>query len=1458
MLDNIIAFSIKNKVIIGALTLALIAWGAFSVQRLPIDAVPDITNNQVQIITQSPSLAAQEIERLVTFPVEQAVATIPNIEEIRSFSRFGLSIVTVVFHDETDIYWARQQVGERLLQAKGEIPEGVGTPEMAPVTTGLGEIYQYVIHTKPGFEKQYSPTDLRTIQDWMVRRQLLGTEGVADVSSFGGYIKQYEIALNPDKLRAMNITIADIFTALEKNNQNTGGAYIDKKPNAYFVRSEGLIGSLEDIGKIVVHSSASGVPILIRDVAIIGLGHAVRYGAMARNDEGEVVGAVVMMLKGANSSKVIGNIKERIAQIEKTLPDGIVIEPFLDRTKLVNNAISTVTTNLAEGALIVLFVLVLFLGNLRAGLLVASVIPLSMLFAIAMMNVFGVSGNLMSLGAVDFGLIVDGAVIIVESVLHSLTLRNAAITDGSIRLSQGEMDVAVKKSASKMMNSAVFAQIIILIVYLPILTLVGVEGKMFRPMAQTVSFAILGAFLLSLTYVPMMSALFLSKKTTHKENASDRLMAFFQRIYAPAIGFALRRKVMVLGIALALFVASILVFINMGGEFLPTLDEGDFAVETRVLSGSSISQTIETAQRAARILLDNFPEVKTVIAKGGSSEIPTDPMPVEACDLIIVLKDKKEWTSAGSRDELAEKMSKALEALPGVTFGFQQPIQMRFNELMTGERQDVVVKIYGEDLDALTDYSKKVGKIVASIAGAEDLYLERTTGQMQIVVKFDRERIAQYGLNIEDLNRIIRAGFAGESAGQVFEGEKRFDLVVRLAGENRQNMDDLKNLSVMAPNGVQVPLDQVAEISFKTSPNQIQRDNAQRRITVGFNVRGRDVESIVQELQGRVEREIKFAPGYYPTYGGTFKNLIEARARLAIAVPVAMLLIFFLLFLAFNSLKQGLLIFTAIPLSAIGGIFALWLRDMPFSISAGVGFIALFGVAVLNGIVLIAEFKRLELEEGLTDLHDIVLRGTFTRLRPVLLTATVASLGFLPMALSYGSGAEVQKPLATVVIGGLVSATLLTLLVLPVLYVLFEKIARRGKMNFPSAAAAILFTIVLFSAKTNAQTPVTEAQAIEQALQNNQAIAVGKYEIDLQRILKKTTVDLPKADITANFGQINSVKWDNNFRITQDFPFPTIFKKQKRLADANIAGSAAKLTVTRNELMANVRLVYNDGVMLLARRRLLLRQDSIIGAFAKAADLRYRTGESTFLEKINAESRQAEMRNLLAQNNVDLNIVRSQLQTLLEANTMPGMSDTLLVRRDFSFLNESEAMTQNPELIYLRQQIDIANRQAEVAKTRQLPDFRLGYFNQSIIGTQNVDGQDRYYAGGKRFQGVEVGVAVPIFGKANRARTEAARMNAQIAQTQLEKEQGHWQGKYREWTQVYAKQVQNLDFYEKTALPQANLILQQAQIAWKNGEIGYLEYSQNVSRALDVQFDYLESLRDFNAAVIQLQFLIGN
>jgi len=1038
MLDKIIHFSIHNKFIIGLFTLALIIVGSYSAYNLPIDALPDITNNQVQIITSSPTLATQEVEQFITYPIEQAVKPIPKIVELRSISRFGLSVVTVVFEENVDIYWARAQISERLKEAESTIPKNVGTPEMAPVSTGLGEIYQYVVFPKKGYEDKYNATDLRTIQDWIIKPQLTGTAGVAEVNTLGGNLKQYEIAVQPDKLKSMGVTIPEIFEALESNNENTGGAYIDKKPYAYFIRGIGMVSSIEDINKIVVKNQ-NGIPILIRDIAKVQIGSSIRYGAVTKDGNGEEVSGMVMMLKGENSGEVVKRVKEKMEQIKKSLPEGVSIEPFMDRTKLVDKAIHTVETNLIEGALIVIFILVLLLGNWRAGLVVASVIPLALLFAISMMKLFGVSGNLMSLGAIDFGIIVDGAVIIVEAIIHRLQVRKKET------LTSGQMNEEVYQASAKIRSSAAFGEIIILIVYLPILALVGIEGKMFSPMAQTVSFAILGAFILSLTYVPMMSALVLKKETGHKRNISDKIIEGITRFYTPILDKALQIKGIVLASAFGLFLISLFIFNTLGGEFIPTLDEGDIATHLIIASGSSLSQEIEATTKAEKILKAKFPEIKMVVTKIGSAEIPTDPMPIEAGDMIILLKDKKDWTSAKTKEELMVKMEEALEDIPGATTEFSQPIQMRFNELMTGIRSDVAVKIFGDDIDMLVSKGDEVMQLIQGVEGVSDAKLERVAGLPQITVRYNKDKLALYGLNIGDLNRVIRIGFAGEAAGSVYEGEKRFDLVVRLEADSRQDISNLKSLFVTLPSGNQIPLEQVADIKYEDGPMQISREDGKRRIVVGFNVRGKDVKGVVEQIQAKLDKKLKLPEGYYTTYGGQFENLIDANARLMVAVPIALGLIFILLYFTFNSIKQSLLIFTAIPLSAIGGIFALWLRGMPFSISAGVGFIALFGVSVLNGIVLIAYFNQLK-KEGVNDIYERIKEGTKVRLRPVILTASVASLGFLPMAISSSAGAEVQKPLATVVIGGLLTATILTLIILPILYYYFEKgFKRKGE-----------------------------------------------------------------------------------------------------------------------------------------------------------------------------------------------------------------------------------------------------------------------------------------------------------------------------------------------------------------------------------------------------------------------------
>ena len=1448
MLDRIIQFSIKNKLIIGLFILALIGYGSYEFTQLPIDAVPDITDNQVQVITTAPSLGAPDVERFITFPIEQANSNIPGLKEIRSFSRFGLSLITIVFNDDVDVYWARQQVSERLKSAQEQIPAGLGSPELAPVTTGLGEIYQYVIRAKHGYETKYDATELRTIQNWIVRRQLLGVKGVADVSSFGGKLKQYEIAVDANKLKSYNITIKDVFRALEDNNQNTGGAYIEKKSTVLYVRTEGLIGSMDDIKNIVVKNTSNGTPLLINDVADVRSGNAIRYGAMTYNDEGEAAGAVVMMLKGGNSSEVIKNVKERIKQIEKTLPEGVEIEPFLDRSKMVNNAIGTVSRNLMEGALIVIFILVLFLGNFRAGVLVASVIPLSMLFAVIMMNIFGVSGNLMSLGALDFGLIVDGAVIIVEAVMHSL-VHNRKL-NGITTIGQSEMDASVNTSASRMMNSAVFGQIIILIVYLPIFTLQGIEGKMFKPMAQTVAFALLGAFILSLTYIPMMSAIFLSKKVSDKKNFSDRMMAAIEKFYQNYLLKALKIPKTIVASTIILFAFAVVVFSFLGGEFIPALEEGDFAVETRVLPGSNINTTVDACLKAAHILKKKFPEVQKVVGKIGSGEIPTDPMPMEAADLMVILKDKSEWTSAKTFSGLSEKMSEALKDVPGVTYGFQYPVQMRFNELMTGAKQDVVCKIYGENLDTLSKYANLVGDVAGKIQGAKDIYVESITGLPQVIIKYKRNMIAQYGLNISDINKVVNTAFAGQSSGLVFEDEKRFDLVVRLAGEQRKELEDVQNLLIPTAQGTQIPLYQVADVDIKESVNQIQRDDAKRRIIVGFNVRGRDVQSIVKELQDKIGKQIKMPTGYYTTYGGTFENLVAAKKRLSIAVPVSLLLIFLLLFFAFKSVKQGLLIYSAIPLSAIGGIFFLALRGLPFSISAGVGFIALFGVAVLNGIVLIAEFNRIK-ANGENDPVKIILEGTKLRLRPVLMTAFVASLGFVPMALSNGAGAEVQRPLATVVIGGLLIATFLTLFVLPILYILFEKgVSWKGNKKVMTGAFVLLL-LISASQNVNAQQTITLNAAVDTALKNNLMVKNEQMNAEYQRRLKAVALDIPQASITGEYGQINSFYKDTKFGIAQSINFPTVYAKQKALQNANYKNSLLNVTLKEAELKRQVSEAFYSIIYLEQKRNILKQTDSIYNGFLEKTNLRFTKGESNVLEKATAETQKGQIAIQLQEIQQDLEIMQLQFQVLLNTAIayLPAAENS---KMPYAGIFDTASVAKHPFILGLQQQKNISLVNTKLERSKLLPDLSVGYSNMSIQGTGN---DDKYYSSSTRFQTVQFGIGIPLFFGSQKAKINSARTLEMIAENNYAMGVQEFKNEYLKATKQYQMQLQTVTYFEKTGLQNATLITQTANQQFLNGDINYLEWTMLINNATSIKSSYIDAVNDLNQTTIQLNYL---
>ena len=1062
MFQKLITYSIRHKLVIGVLSIALAIWGVWSLVHLPFDSTPDITDNQVQVITQAPSLGAQEVEQYVTTPVEMALANIPRIQERRSISRSGLSVITLVFDDAADIYWARSQVSQVVEQLEKELPKNTET-EMGPIATGLGEIYHYTIRAKEGYEHKYSLTQLRTMQDWIVRKQLSGTPGVAEVSGWGGYVKQYEVAINTNQLNASGVSVSEVFDALQRNNANTGGSYIEQNSNQYYIRGIGVVKNLEDVANITV-KTVDGTPVKVGDVAKVQLGHATRFGAVTRNGDGEVVAGIAIMLKGENFQEVIKNVKERISQIQKSLPEGVVIEPFIDRTNLVDRVEGTIARNLIEGGLIVIFVLVIFLGNWRAGLVVASVIPLSMLFAFGMMKTFGIDGNLMSLGAIDFGMIVDSAVIIVEAVVTHINTGHfsqpevraaylAQCQNGGaatpFALTQKQMDEEVHFSASRIRQSAAFGEIIIMIVYIPLMTLVGIEGKMFRPMALTVFFAILGAFILSLTYVPMASSLMLSRKVHTRKTFSDRVIEKLQAWYRPVLVWVLARNKDVITGAVALFCVSIVGFKYLGGEFIPSLEEGDFAVEMSMSQGTSLSQMVESCSKAEKLLKKEYPEIKQVVSRIGSAEIPTDPMPVERADIMIALKPKAEWTSAKTTPELMEKMEETLSAIPGLEAEISQPIQMRNNELLTGIKQDVAIKIFGDDLDVLTQQAGKVKKMIEDVPGVSGIFVEEVAGLPQIQVKYNHEKMAAYGVSVDDISEILETTFAGAVAGSLYEGDKKFDIVLRMDPSQR-NVESLEQLSIPLKDGTDIPLSQVADIDYSPAPAQVSHEDGARRIYVGFNVKGRDVQSTVEDIQEILDEKLKLPDGYYYNYGGEFENLQSATNRLMVVIPIALVIILLLLYATVKNVRESLFVFSAIPLAAIGGVWALWLRSMPFSISAGVGFIALFGVAVLNGIVLIGQMNQMQREEktadklsasiGVTELiHHRIIESCMVRLRPVLMTALVASMGFLPMALSQGDGAEVQRPLATVVIGGLVTSTLLTLLVLPAIYKTFTR-----------------------------------------------------------------------------------------------------------------------------------------------------------------------------------------------------------------------------------------------------------------------------------------------------------------------------------------------------------------------------------------------------------------------------------
>lgn len=1446
MIERIIRYSIRHKAVVGVGVLALLIGGLVAFRHLPVDAVPDITNNQVQVITLAPTLATLEVERFVSYPVEQALASLPRMIELRSISRFGLSQVTAVFDDGMDTYLARQLVNERLQQLGGSMPPGVDPPFLAPMSTGLGEVFQYVVRADSAHHHQYDAMKLRELQDWVIGRQLLGVPGVAEINGFGGELKQFEVAADPIRLQAMGLGLGDVIDALQRNNANTGGAYIEHANNAYFIRGVGLATGLDDIGRIVVDTPREGAPLLVRDVATVRLGAAPRYGAMTRDGEGEVVGGIVMMLKGGNASEVVEAVKTKLDAIRAGLPEGVVVEPFLDRADLVDRAMRTVRNNLLEGAVIVILVLVLFLGQLRAGLIVASVIPLSMLFALILMQLTGVTGNLMSLGAIDFGLVVDGAVIIVEAVLfrmHHLPKREGL-------LSRSAMDEEVEHAAGRMMSAATFGQLIILIVYIPILALTGVEGKMFRPMALTVVYAIIGAIVLSLTYVPVMSALFVPRRTGPTVTFSDRMMERLAGVYRPLLDRALRHTTLVLGLSIALLGSAVFAFTRMGGEFIPQLEEGDFAFHSILPKGASLSASIENNAAVERIV-KQFPEVKDAVSKTGTAEVPMDIMSPEMTDVLILLHDKREWTTGRSYWQLADTMLAALHRIPGVFFEINQPIQMRSNELMTGVRQDIAVKLFGADIDTLLHYAKEVAEAVADVPGAGAPAIERVEGTPQITITYDRERLAALGADVEDLNRMVRAAFAGEPAGSVYEGERRFDVVVRADSAHRTSLADVAALFVRTRDGRSVPLDQLADVAFVSTPAQITHENAQRRIYVGVNARGRDVEGLVSDMQARVNERIKLPPGYFLQFGGQFQNLREAKARLSIALPVALLLILLLLWTTFRSLPDALLIYTAVPLSAIGGVAALLLRGMPFSISAGVGFIALFGVAVLNGMVLIGTFRDLA-AQGIDDVVERVRQGTAARLRPVLMTASVASLGFLPMALSNGAGAEVQRPLATVVIGGLITATALTLLVLPVMYVLYHG-RKRGRVK--KATPMVSALLLLCALPATAQVPrFTLEEALRTAHTNAPVVLAARAEAERMEALRGAASDLPKTEVLYMRGQYNAfVMEDNNITATQTIPFPTLIAARSGAARAEAEVAKAQRSLTENDLVWQVRSAWHRLQYLHAVEHLLIGQDSTWSELARTNALRAETGDVSPLERTTAQVRAGQSQDELRRHRNLLEAERTAFGTLLGLNSAADARPApLTVLADAL---PDTAVKQGPELRLLGERVQAAEQQHRVERNAFLPDLTVGYFNQTLIGAAMDAESSRLATRSDRFQGFQLGVSLPLWAKPQVARSRAAAYQEEAAQHALAAGERRWHTELTAALQRIASDKATLLWYTEEALPNADRILQASRTAYAAGAISNAEHVLNLQQSLAIRRGHLDRIDAHNANVLLVQRL---
>jgi cobalt-zinc-cadmium resistance protein CzcA len=1440
MFKKIVHFSVRKKLFVALTTLFLLIGGIYSMLTLPIDAVPDITNNQVQIVTVSPTLAPQEVEQLITFPIEVAMSNIMNVEEIRSVSRFGLSLVTVVFKEDVPTLDARQLINEQIQAVSGDIPTELGTPELMPITTGLGEIYQYVLKVAPGYEKKYDAMELRTIQDWIVKRQLSGIPGIVEINSFGGYLKQYEVAIDPDALYSLNITIGDVFEALNRNNQNTGGSYIEKVNKAYYIRSEGMITDLHDIEKIVV-TNRGGIPVHVSDIATVRFGAPKRFGAMTKDGEGECVGGIAMMLKGANANIVTKELEKRVAKVQKMLPEGVSVEPYLNRAELVNRNISTVVRNLIEGALIVFVVLIIFLGNVRAGLIVASVIPLAMLFGFILMRVFGVSANLMSLGAIDFGIVVDGSIVILEGILAHIYGKRLA----GKKLSQEEMDHEVEMGAGKVVRSATFAVLIILIVFFPILTLSGIEGKYFTPMAKTLVFCIIGALLLSLTYVPMMASLFLKREVVLKSTFADRFFEKLNRIYRKVLDYCLLHAWKTVGVSFAMLLASLFLFGRLGAEFIPTLDEGDFAMQMTLPAGSSLSKSIDVSLRAEKILKEKFPEIKHVVAKIGTAEVPTDPMAVEDADVMIVMRPFDEWTSAGSRAEMVEKMKEALAPITDAEFNFSQPIQLRFNELMTGAKADIAIKLYGEDMEELYAKAKEAARYIEQVPGASDVLVEQAMGLPQLVVNYDRNKIARYGINIEELNTIIRTAYAGEAAGVVFENERRFDLVLRLDNDKVKDLN-LDRLFVRTSENIQLPVSEVASISLVNGPLQINRDATKRRIVIGVNVRNADIQQVVSKIQSVLDTHIKLKPGYYFEYGGQFENLQNAIRTLLVVIPVALMLILLLLFFAFRSIIYSLVVFSTIPLSLIGGIVALWLRGLPFSISAGVGFIALFGVAVLNGILMINHFNDLRKKQNYTMCTSrIIALGCPHLLRPVFLTGLVASLGFVPMAIAQSAGAEVQRPLATVVIGGLIVSTLLTLIIIPVFYKLVNKLLHGWKRVrcIKSNAKVILWMLLMLPAlNTYADEPVRTVsldEAISLAFQHHPRLKAATASVDRNKAARGEVWDGGSTSFSYSWGQLNgNYRKDNELAIEQSLGSLLTPFYRNALVRTQVTKSGLYRDMVKKEITAEVKRAWAYYQYAYHICELYKEQKALAEQLNRTGELRYQQGDINLLERNTIKTMAADLHTRQMKAEEELKLASKRFIWACYAGEAIVPEDTTL--NVFVVERQLSVVPSSVHLNYFANQVKEKKDMWHIEQSKFFPEFSIGYVRQKISPMCGLDSW-------------MVGVSFPILFFPQHSRSKQAKLDWKIAEWEAEQNRTELNNKVEELQSLVLQNKKTLDYFTLAALKEAHALGQSALAQFRESEIDIVSFVQTLETARDIRQRYIEAVYAYNISALELE-----